>query len=386
MWGLRNIVTKERRAELHPHRVLTPLVRRPGSKEWEKISWEEAIDAIAKRVKKTRDATFVEKEGDVTVNRCDGIASLGAAQLNNEEAWVVQKFARSLGVVAIDNQTRVCHSSTVSGLAPSFGRGSMTSHWCDFQNSRRHHVDRVEQRRKTIRSPRAGLNAPRDRGATWIVVDPRLTARPPTPTSTRASARVPTSAFYGGLINYILQNDLWHKEYVLHYTNAACLLRPDFSSTKNSVSSPGGIPKRRPTRTRPGATTSTTKRSGTRTAPSPWVKKPGTPKFKTPDLGSSQARYDACEPELRHQRHEAPLRALHARARLPRDRHGSDVMKKVWEVYASTGTPERSGSILYALGQTQHTYGSQNCRAMCIVQLLLGNIGIVGGGNQRASR
>ena len=45
----------------------------------------------------SRDATFVEKEGDVTVNRCDGIASLGAAQLNNEEGWLVQKFARSLG-------------------------------------------------------------------------------------------------------------------------------------------------------------------------------------------------------------------------------------------------------------------------------------------------
>ena len=146
MWGLRNIVTKERRAELHPHRVLTPLVRRPGSKEWEKISWEEAIDAIAKRVKKTRDATFVEKEGDVTVNRCDGIASLGAAQLNNEEAWLVQKFARSLGVVAIDNQTRVCHSSTVSGLVlrPRLDDVPLVR----LPELRRHHVDRVEQRRK----------------------------------------------------------------------------------------------------------------------------------------------------------------------------------------------------------------------------------------------
>ena len=48
MWGLRNIVTPERKAKLHPDRVLTPLVRRPGSKTWEKISWDEAIDAIAK--------------------------------------------------------------------------------------------------------------------------------------------------------------------------------------------------------------------------------------------------------------------------------------------------------------------------------------------------
>lgn len=57
-----------------------------------------------------------------------------------------------------------------------------------------------------------------------------------------------------------------------------------------------------------------------------------------------------------------------------------DVMKKVWEVYASTGARDKAGSILYALGQTQHSYGSQNCRAMCMVQLLLGNVGIAGGG------
>ena len=144
MWGLRNVVTKDRKAQLHPDRVLYPLVRRPGKKEWERISWEEALDGIARRVKTTRDATFVEKEDSVTVNRCDGIASLGAAQLNNEEAWLTQKFNRTLGIVAIDNQTRVCHSSTVAGLAPSFGRGSMTSHWCDFPECGRDHVDRLQ--------------------------------------------------------------------------------------------------------------------------------------------------------------------------------------------------------------------------------------------------
>ena len=111
------------------------MVRRPGSKEWEPISWSQIIDEIARAIKKTRDESYTTVENGVTVNRCEGIASFGAAQLNNEEGYLVQKFARSLGVVQIDNQTRVCHSSTVSGLAPSFGRGSMTSHWCDFQNS-----------------------------------------------------------------------------------------------------------------------------------------------------------------------------------------------------------------------------------------------------------
>ena len=61
MWGLRNIVTKDRRAQLHPDRVLYPMVRRPGSKKWERLSWEKAAEEIARHVKKTRDATFVEK-------------------------------------------------------------------------------------------------------------------------------------------------------------------------------------------------------------------------------------------------------------------------------------------------------------------------------------
>lgn len=145
----------------------------------------------------------------------------------------MQKFARSLGVLAIDNQTRVCHSSTVSGLAPSFGRGSMHEPLVRLRQLRRHHVDRFEQRRNHPLSSR-WVERAQDKGATWIVVDPRYSR-----SAARADiyARIrPGSdlAFYGGLINYILQNDLFQKEYVLHYTNAACLLRPDFKVRRRS--------------------------------------------------------------------------------------------------------------------------------------------------------
>ena len=104
--GLRKIVDKDRRLVMHPHRLTQPLVRRPGSSEWEPISWSQAIDEMARKIKKTRDESYTKEEDGVTVNRCEGIASYGAAQLNCEEAWLVQKFARSLGVVQIDNQTR----------------------------------------------------------------------------------------------------------------------------------------------------------------------------------------------------------------------------------------------------------------------------------------
>ena len=381
MWGLRNIVTPERKAKLHPDRVLTPLVRRPGSKTWEKISWDEAIDAIAKRIKKTRDETFVEKEDGVTVNRCDGIASFGAAQLNNEEGWLVQKFARSLGIVAIDNQTRVCHSSTVSGLAPSFGRGSMTSHWCDFQNSDvilSIGSNNVENHPLSSR----WVERAQDRGATWIVVDPRYN-RSAANADIYGRIRPGTDiAFYGGLINYILSNDLWQHEYVLNYTNAACLLREDYEFDPESGLFSGWDPetKRYSDETWGYDYDQVAKWDTSETGAYAWVNRPGTPKFKTPDLEVLKRDLSLTDPRCvinvmkRHYARYTPELVAKVTGMDP------EVMMKIWQVYASTGRPDRSGSILYALGQTQHTYGSQNCRAMCIVQLLLGNIGVAGGG------
>jgi len=57
-----------------------------------------------------------------------------------------------------------------------------------------------------------------------------------------------------------------------------------------------------------------------------------------------------------------------------------DVFRQVCELYASSGAPDKSGTIMYAMGTTQHTHGTQNIRAYAILQLLLGNIGMAGGG------
>ena len=108
MFQLRNVVDPATREVIkNPDRQSTPLVRRPGSKEWEPISWEDAIKGIARKVKDTRDATFIEKEDGLTVNYTPGIASLGGSQQNSEEEYLILKLMRALGVVAIDNQARV---------------------------------------------------------------------------------------------------------------------------------------------------------------------------------------------------------------------------------------------------------------------------------------
>lgn len=71
----------------------------------------QAIQEIARKTKETRDAGFVETEEvkgkDLTVNRCESIASLGGSQQNSEEEYLILKMMRALGIVAIDNQARV---------------------------------------------------------------------------------------------------------------------------------------------------------------------------------------------------------------------------------------------------------------------------------------
>lgn len=94
-----------------PNRLATPRYRAPGSNQWEEISWENAVERIAQKIKKTRDATWIatQKLGDhdVPVNRTDAIAFMGGAQNTNEECYVFQKAARLLGLPFVEHQARL---------------------------------------------------------------------------------------------------------------------------------------------------------------------------------------------------------------------------------------------------------------------------------------
>ncbi len=92
----------------NPNRLKRPLYRAPYAKEWKEVPWDWALDKIAENVKKSRDATFMEKnEKGETVNRTDGIASVGSAAMDNEECYIYQKFLRGLGLVYIEHQARI---------------------------------------------------------------------------------------------------------------------------------------------------------------------------------------------------------------------------------------------------------------------------------------
>ncbi|HEY2459598.1 MAG TPA: twin-arginine translocation signal domain-containing protein [Candidatus Acidoferrum sp.] len=93
---------------INDRRLIKPQVRRPGGTDWEDISWDDAINEISARVKKTRDDTFIEKDKDGhTVNRCESIAFTGGCTDTNEFNYLVVKTMRSLGVVHLENQARI---------------------------------------------------------------------------------------------------------------------------------------------------------------------------------------------------------------------------------------------------------------------------------------
>jgi formate dehydrogenase major subunit len=89
-------------------RVPGPRYRAPGATEWSEVSWDFALDKLARHIKDSRDRTFVTVDGNGNiVNRCEGIAFAGGAAFSSEEGYFATKVMRSLGVVYIEQQARV---------------------------------------------------------------------------------------------------------------------------------------------------------------------------------------------------------------------------------------------------------------------------------------
>jgi formate dehydrogenase major subunit len=83
-------------------RITKPLYRAPGAKEWQPISWEQAIDKIARKTKETRDANWIEE-----AHRTDAIGILGCAEMDNEECYILTKYIRTIGSNYSEHQARV---------------------------------------------------------------------------------------------------------------------------------------------------------------------------------------------------------------------------------------------------------------------------------------
>ena len=189
--------------------------------------------------------------------------------------------------------------------------------------------------------------------ARLIVVDPRFT-RSASVADVYAPIRTGTDiTFLGGVISYLLTNDKIQHEYVKSYTDFTFIVREDFSFTEGIFSGYNAE-----------------KHSYDKSS---WDYEMGSDGFVKTDPTLAHPR---CVYQLMKKHYERYTPEMVARVcGTPKEK-----FLQICEMMASTATTNRAMTILYALGWTQHTVGSQNVRAGAMVQLLLGNIGIAGGG------
>ncbi len=229
----------------------------------------------------------------------------------------------------------------------------MTNHYIDLKNS---DVILIMGSNAAEHHPIAFkwiLRAKEQNGARIIHVDPRYTR-----TSARCDYHVPLRsgtdiAFLGGMINYILSNNKDFKEYVTHYTNAPFLVSSSFNFKDGLFS---GYDEK-------------TRKYNKDT----WV-------FDKDGRGIPMRDMTLQNPRCVYQL----LKKHYSRYTIDKVSSITGVTKenllRVYEEYSATGVKDKAGTECYALGWTHHTTGSQIIRTMAIIQLLLGNMGIAGGG------
>src|SRR5690349_19120799 len=142
---------------------------------------------------------------------------------------------RSLGLVYIENQARVCHGPTVSSLGPTFGRGAMTNGWIDIKNSDMMLIMGGNPAENHPCGFKWVVEAKLTRNAKLIVVDPRFTR-----TATNADLFLQIRAgsdiaFLGGLINYAIERGRIARDYLVDYTNASFLIESGFKLPEDGL-------------------------------------------------------------------------------------------------------------------------------------------------------
>jgi formate dehydrogenase major subunit len=192
-----------------------------------------------------------------------------------------------------------------------------------------------------------------DKGAKLIVVDPRFT-RSAAKADQFVRLRPGTDiALMGGLVNYILANNRYHRDYVASYTNAAFLVNKDFDFKDGLFS---GYDKEKRTYT-----------------PATWTYEmgPDNKPVTDPTLSNPRCVFQI----MKHFYARYTPEMVEAVTGVPQAQ-----FLKFAATYAATGEPGKAGTILYAMGGTQHSTGVQIIRSYSVVQQLLGNMGLPGGG------
>jgi formate dehydrogenase major subunit len=265
------------------HRLKYPMKLVGG--KWQKISWDQALNEVSGKLKEIK-----SKSGP------DATFWIGSSKHNNEQAYLFRKFVSMFGTNNMDHQARICHSTTVAGVANTWGYGAMTNSYNDEQNSKCILFFGSNAAEAHPVSMLHTLHA-KENGAKVIVVDPRFTR-----TAARADKyyRIRSGtdvAFLWGMLHHIFKNGWEDKEYIKARVYGMDKIREEVAKwTPDKVEEVTGMKE-----------------------------------HEVRDVAESMAK-------------------------------------------------NRPSTIVWAMGQTQHTNGNAIVRASCILQLALGNVGVSGGG------
>jgi formate dehydrogenase major subunit len=254
--------------------------------KWQRISWDQAINEVGDKMLEIR-----QKSGP------ESVYWLGSAKFSNEGGYLFRKFAAFWGTNNIDHQARICHSTTVAGVANTWGYGAMTNSYNDIRNSKCITIMGGNPAEAHPVSLQHVLEGKERNKAPMIVIDPRFTrtaAHADEYMRIRPGTDIPT--IYG-LLWHIFENGWEDKEYIRQRVYGMDDIRKEVAKwPPDEVERVTGVP---------GAQ-----------------------------------------------------------------------MKKVAELMAKN----RPGTLVWCMGVTQHSVGTANVRALSILQLALGNIGVEGGG------
>lgn len=265
-------------------RLKTPMKLVDG--KYQKISWDQALDEISKKMLELRQASGP-----------DSVFIVGSSKHNNEQAYLLRKWVSFWGSNNCDHQARICHSTTVAGVANTWGYGAMTNSYNDMQNSKAAMYIGSNAAEAHPVSMLHMLHA-KETGCKMIVVDPRFTrtaAKADEYVRIRSGSDIP---FLFGLMHHIFKNGWEDKKYIEDRVYGMDKVREEALNV--------------------------------------W----------TPDKVQEACGVDEA------------------------------TCFKVAKIMADN----RPSTVVWCMGQTQHTIGNAIVRASCLLQLTLGNVGVSGGG------
>lgn len=254
--------------------------------KYERISWDQALDEISKKMLELR-----KQSGP------DSVFVVGSSKHNNEQSYLLRKWMSLWGSNNTDHQARICHSTTVAGVANTWGYGAMTNSYNDMQNAKAALYIGSNAAEAHPVSMLHVLHA-KETGCKMIVADPRFTrtaAKADEYVRIRSGTDIP---FLFGVLYHVFKNGWEDKKYIEDRVYGMDKVREDVMAK--------------------------------------W----------TPDKVQEACGVDEA------------------------------TVAKVAEIMAKN----RPSTIVWCMGQTQHTIGNAMVRASCILQLALGNIGMSGGG------